>query len=350
MELTDLMTKKRVINAVNNTIKLNADFKITEYPKFKNSGIRQKEDYERKNKSENGFKLSQHSKDVIRQRTMTFFANADFNKKNVTFATITITDPKKGEYNPVYHDTIIIKQFSTFLETLKRSYKLSNYIWVAERQQNGKIHFHAIFCFNSKFLSIRLINRIWLHYLSKVEFKIINDSKENRKKYLEKNENYLTYDKIIKGQSFESISQTYDKIKDKSAIDRVLSNPVDFQYIKTIKHGEFEKMAQYITKYISKNDSVIYGRPWSCTRNISKLITEIKLNTKEFQEIMQNANIYKASTKKITIEGKNMILEIECKYYQLNMKDEENKKIFREKFREINKQNNKILNFDFAEN
>ena len=56
----------------------------------------------------------------------------------IVFVTLTLSAPQ-GQYD----DATIVKEcLRPFLQTLRRTFKCSSYVWRAEKQKNGNIHFH----------------------------------------------------------------------------------------------------------------------------------------------------------------------------------------------------------------
>jgi len=56
----------------------------------------------------------------------------------ITFLTLTLSAPQKE-----LHDKTIVKSLlEPLLQTLRRKYKCKSYVWRAEKQKNGNLHFH----------------------------------------------------------------------------------------------------------------------------------------------------------------------------------------------------------------
>lgn len=74
------------------------------------------------------------------------------------FMTLTVPD------QTIDDKEIKAKMFNRLMERLTRSHNLVNYIWKAEKQLNGNIHFHVI-C--DCFLSQDRVRKLWFKYLDK---------------------------------------------------------------------------------------------------------------------------------------------------------------------------------------
>lgn len=108
-----------------------------------------------------------------------FVSPRGFRQRSISFCTFTITEPQKNS------DTEIVKMFVDFLDHLKKvnnyiidpitrketkekALILDNYIWRAETQENGNIHFHLL---ADTFLNQHMLRRVWNNYLGKLGYK-----------------------------------------------------------------------------------------------------------------------------------------------------------------------------------
>jgi hypothetical protein len=85
-------------------------------------------------------------------------------------------------------------------------------------------------------------------------------------------------------------------------IDTEIYNGVDVK-----KVGKNKKaLIRYLTKYITKNDIKFYRFPWHCSRNISRLFTDINFKNSERNKYfdmlpvdVENYNIYERKNFKV---------------------------------------------------
>lgn len=63
----------------------------------------------------------------------------ELKKPLITFITLTISSPQQHTDNEIKRDCL-----QPFLASLKRKGRIAHYLWVAETQQNGNIHFHIV--------------------------------------------------------------------------------------------------------------------------------------------------------------------------------------------------------------
>jgi len=60
-------------------------------------------------------------------------------RKHIKFITLTISEKQKHSDEHIKNKMLV-----RMIEVLKRKYNLTNYLWIAETQKNGNIHFHII--------------------------------------------------------------------------------------------------------------------------------------------------------------------------------------------------------------
>lgn len=151
-------------------------------------------------------------------------------------------------------DDIIRKIHNTCLTRIRKVRKNFSYIWVAERQKNGTLHFHML---TNSWLNIRIINHI---YAKAIDNQIKKDLKD-----------FVNYDK-----------SKY--------------NGVDVKLVRDRKN-----LTKYLTKYLTKNNNKFNGLCWNCDSSTSALITSVYLNDHEFQKIANKVIYMKSFEKQYSI-------------------------------------------------
>lgn len=121
-----------------------------------------------------------------------------------------------------------------------------NYIWVAERQHSGRIHFHIMV---STPMNIKKENARWMRIQYNVGLKAKSKS----------------------GQVFER-SHIEAWIKAERLQEKF--NPFDIEYINSQSH-----LSHYLTKYVTKTANNLDKAkfeflPWGCSRRVSRSVTE----------------------------------------------------------------------------
>lgn len=135
-------------------------------------------------------------------------------------------------------DDDIRKIHNVCLTRIRKFRKSFTYIWIAERQKNGTLHFHML---TNDYFNIRMINRYYA-------VAIMNHIKKN---------------------NLSDIN--YDVTK---------YNGVDVKLVRSI-----ESLSKYLTKYVTKNNESFEGLVWNCDSSVSALITHIYLDDFEYKTI-----------------------------------------------------------------
>lgn len=186
--------------------------------------------------------------------------------RNFKVSFVTLTLPTKQMHS---HQEITQKCLNRFLTVLRQKYKVQNYVWKAELQKNGNIHYHLTFDVFIHYLAIR---REWNAAISKLGY-------------------ITTYAKTFRTMTFEE----YHYWRCQSGSENVNANKKAFAYgtatnwhspnttdVKSVKN--VKNLASYLAKYLTKSpaksdvtgiiaDSVkeLTGRLWFCSRSISSM-------------------------------------------------------------------------------
>lgn len=187
--------------------------------------------------------------------------------KKVIFVTLTLPAKQK-------HDDNYIKKhyLNQFLIELQQKTAVDLYLWRAEKQKNGNIHFHLIINKNVHWAFIR---RLWNRILGKGENSYISDYSTNQKAFFS-NGFKLRND----GRSEQKQREAY-----KRGINTGFTDPNSTD-IKEIKNEK--AINNYISKYMSKNeksdenDFNVTGKIWGCSRELSS-ISEKTIIIQEWQ-------------------------------------------------------------------
>ena len=134
-------------------------------------------------------------------------------------------------------DSSIFKVWNIFLTKIRKAFNLKCYLWVAERQKNGTLHFHMVV---NQYMSIKVVNG----YMA---ISIRNELTKNPQDGV----NFL-------GFNYNGVD-----------VKRCDSN--------------MKKLACYLTKYVSKNNEEFERLAWHCSRFVSALFTNY--NTPYFSEV-----------------------------------------------------------------
>lgn len=161
---------------------------------------------------------------------------------NFRAAFITLTLPSIQKHT----DVELKKCLDLFLQDLRRVYKVQNYVWRSELQDNGNIHFHLLV---DKYIYHRIIRKYWLKalrhtgYVKEYQRKFINMSfveyREYRRQLLKKEpENFHEWNK--------KIHKAYMYGKETNWLS---PNATDIKNVQTMR-----QIASYVSKYMAKKD------------------------------------------------------------------------------------------------
>jgi len=319
---------------------------------FKNQGLHKSESYERNNSTVDGVSLNLRSKRKIKQAVSGYFLENNEVGKNVSWVTLTIPPHIWGyDYQPEIDDPRIIKQLSKFLENLRRNHGLKGYVWVAERQDGKRnnyehytnsIHFHCIFDFD-RFVDYRSLNLYWLKLVNELGFKAFSEKafKEKDKKglftveqtferykktlfvrvtpYMLKFPNIY---KMVERQADKDRRECFEFLKSQDLrkwmngldpmnidpnhpVTQICYNPVD---VEKIKINDYRKLQTYLTKYITKNESKIYGRVWAASRSFTSVNYELIISPAEAEKIKKiKDSVIKTFDKKLEIGSQEYV-------------------------------------------
>lgn len=237
--------------------------------------------------SERGLSLhftSQRSKGKVRDKFTAFFRTGGKRSKKI-FVTLTFIQ----EVDDLLAQSILNK----FLTELRDRFpkKTLNYIWVAERQGNGNIHFHGMI---NQFLPVRKLNALWTlqQYNSGLR--------------------YFNYDEQF-WVPIEEIKARYKNDMNgctHGGMNEIL-NPFDVEPVKTI-HG----LSHYLTQYVTKNNSGggFKCAAWHCSRGVSKLFTKTVISRSTLsavQSVEHNSRVVKKTGEVVKHPG------VSSQYFQL---------------------------------
>lgn len=192
--------------------------------------------------------------------------DGSFNIKKFSYAFITLKLPSKQMHS---HAEIIKKPLNLFLTKLRKNHNLKNYIWKAEIQKNGNIHFHLLI---DRCIHHMVIRRYWNFALKHLGY---ISAYRNARKNLTYEE--YRYWRMQEGNPPEkSIKKAWDYG------NKTNWNSPNSTDVKLIRNPEIA--AAYVSKYLAKNEgesdetgikadsrSELNGRLWFCSQSLSRL-------------------------------------------------------------------------------
>lgn len=188
-------------------------------------------------------------KSKIRNKILNFFT-LNASKKFCAFYTITFPFG--------ISDDLAYQLLNTWLTRCRKLQGLRSYLWVAERQKNGTLHFHLI---TNNYMKIGVVN----------DFMKISLRNAKKKGLL------TCRDNIINRYNGVDVDNLYYPKKRRNNKKR------------HTRAEAMNKLSFYLTKYVTKNNTASQRLPWHCSRDISALfvsINYIDISTHEIAQII----------------------------------------------------------------
>jgi hypothetical protein len=170
-------------------------------------------------------------------------------------AFITLTLPSKQIHSDNYIKETCLNQL---LVELRIRYKVRNYLWRAEKQKNGNIHFHILV---DKFIPWSELRDRWNRIINKLGYV---DNYRTEMKEWHKNGFNVRKD-LLKHWDYQKQIKAYQKGK---INDWSSPNSTDIHSLHKINN-----VKDYICKYCTKNEtnSEVQGRMWGCNYELSDI-------------------------------------------------------------------------------
>lgn len=148
-------------------------------------------------------------------------------------------------------DRVAVRCLQKLLKLWRERWGQFNYLWVAERQENKRIHFHLVL---DRFIDVQAENRRWavVQYESGVIYSY------------EYNKNLVPVDPA------RMTPKQFAKI----------ANPLDVEKIDSVK-----SLATYLASYVTKKIGEQFEcQVWNCSKGVSALFTERMISTQHHEE------------------------------------------------------------------
>lgn len=154
-------------------------------------------------------------------------------KFKMAFVTLTLSAPQKHTDNEIKREML-----NPFLIESKRLWDIDNYVWRAERQENGNVHFHILV---DKFVPWQELRGLWNRFQLKMGY--IDDYRRNQQEW-HKN-GFRQRPELFEKWSYSKQLKAYTHgIK----TDWSDPNSTDIHSVKLINN-----VAAYVTKYMTKD-------------------------------------------------------------------------------------------------
>lgn len=169
-----------------------------------------------------------------------------------TFITLTLPSEQ------IHEDCEITKTvLGTFLDKSRKLGLLRNYVWRAEKQKNGNIHYHIL---TDTFANYSLFRRIWFLALRKLGYLQAFSEKFSKMSFLE-----YTRQKFNENRNPTEVAAAYGR-----GVQTKWQEP-------PACHVAFlsstDSVGKYVAKYVSKNNddakNIVSGRSWGASSSVS---------------------------------------------------------------------------------
>ena len=205
---------------------------------------------------------------------------------------ITLTLPSAQDCTDAEANKILLQPF---LDKCRKFGLLSNYVWRAEKQKNGNVHYHVI---TDSFAHYSLFRRIWL---------LVLRNSGHLEKYSEKfrNMSFREYSQLDfnKNASPTTVASRYARGK---RTDWSEPPAIDVQFT-----SDTREIGNYIAKYIAKNDNdcdlIVNARCWGCSQSVSKA-TATFCKDSTLSEFWYNVSAQIAKKKEIITDFYSVVL------------------------------------------
>lgn len=261
-------------------------------------------------KKTNGKVSSQASRKISRAIDYLLFMASDKNcpskihgknfKFKISFITLTLPSAQIHSDNEIKEKCL--NQF--FVEARKR-WHVINYLWRAEKQKNGSIHFH-ILC--DRFIPWSELRDVWNRIVNKLGY--VERYRTAMRDF--HSGGFACRKELLKHWSYENQLKAYQKGK---ANDWASPNSTDIHSIKKVTD-----VRKYVLKYTSKDDpnGSIEGRIWGCNFELSNIKGGVEVAyssiSNEINIISQSGRfrIYKADYFTVMDVKADELLELGC--------------------------------------
>lgn len=159
--------------------------------------------------------------------------NRDWKYQQITFITLTLPSPQLESDKENKRNLL-----NRFLIELQRQSNVCNYLWCAEKQMNGNIHYHIL---SNSFVAWQIIRRLWNAILDDNQY--IENYRQNQK-HFHKN-GFQLRENLLKNWNADAQYNAY--------LYGVQTNWSDPNSTDIHKLEKVNNIASYVTKYMTKS-------------------------------------------------------------------------------------------------
>jgi hypothetical protein len=222
-----------------------------------------------------------------------------FNFK-ISFITLTLPSPQCHSDNEIKD-----KCLNQFIIEARKKWKVRNYLWRAEKQKNGSIHFHVLV---DKFVPWSELRDVWNRIVNKLGY--VERYRDSMRAF--HSGGFHVRENLLQNWDYKHQIKAYQAGK---ANDWNSPNSTDVHSIKAV-----QDVSKYIKKYSTKNDEngTIVGRIWSCNEELSNIKGAVELvsgdistELKCVKDLYPN-KLYSSDYFSVLHVSINMLQELKC--------------------------------------
>lgn len=174
-------------------------------------------------------------------------------KFKLAFVTLTLPSVQRHSDNEIKE--LCLNQL---LIEFRKVYKVRNYIWRAEKQRNGNIHFHILV---DKFIPWNELRNRWNRIIEKLGY--VSGYRDEMRRF--HSEGFKLRKDLLQHWDYQSQIKAYQKGK---VNDWASPNSTDVHSLYKVMN-----VKDYICKYCTKNEtnSEVSGRIWGCNEELSNI-------------------------------------------------------------------------------
>ena len=176
-----------------------------------------------------------------------------FFKFKLSFITLTLPSVQIHSDNEIKE-----KCLNHFLIEARKKWNVRNYIWRAEKQKNGNLHFHIL---TDRFIPWSEMRDCWNRIVNKLDY--VNRYRDEMRKFHEGGFKVRAH--LLKNWEYKAQIKAYKKGK---ANDWNSPNSTDIHAVYKIRD-----IKAYISKYCTKDEQNegLIGRLWGCNQELSSI-------------------------------------------------------------------------------
>ena len=189
-------------------------------------------------------------------------------KFRIAFITLTLPSSQVHTDNQIKDQCL-----NQLLVELRKRYRVKNYVWRAEKQKNGNIHFHLLV---DKFIPWSELRDRWNRIVNKLGY--VDRYRDEMRRF--HSEGFKAREELLANWDYKAQVKAYQKGK---ANDWNSPNSTDIHAVHKVRD-----IKNYVSKYATKDEQYgeVTGRMWGCSESLSQIKGgQIEVDSQIFDEL-----------------------------------------------------------------